>query len=505
MEIRGNQKNLSPREQALIDGAVFVSPETNDSGWYFLQIQGEPYKRGFQHGFYLGREIYDYIARNFRALMFVTGKEPEFFFAAAERLWLDRIDGEFLTELQGIVDGMACRGRVENRELSVSLAQLLAWNGFYELYYSWWPMEFGRTANNFVPRQGPESCSAFIATGEVTRDNRTMIAHETWGFYFYGAAQKLILDILPDRGHHIFMQGCFGHIDSGSDFFLTGAGIMGTETTNGYFAGYDENKTPEFFRARKAMQYGESIDHWVNIMMEQNNGGYANSWLLGTHHDNGIVRFEQGLKHFNVERKSDGAYFGFNSASDLRVRNLECSWPQNYYDVRDCGGRRVRFIQLIGNLDKPLGLAVNDGDKNGEYYGRIDEDNAIRILGDHLDVYRQQQPGVYGEDECQNPCSRTLCGHFDNDPQCPPFNANLASFYPLGSLDGKVVTSDMAENMKFLAASGHPCGMDFDASEFIQKYPQYNWLEGIMHDMPSFPWVWCQSPEPGEEPVKKYK
>ena len=35
------------------------------------------------------------------------------------------------------------------------------------------------------------------------------------------------------------------------------------------------------------------------------------------------MRFELGLKFSNVERTDNGYFLGFNSASDLRIRNLE--------------------------------------------------------------------------------------------------------------------------------------------------------------------------------------
>ena len=43
------------------------------------------------------------------------------------------------------------------------------------------------------------------------------------------------------------------------------------------------------------MQYGNDIDTWVELMQKHNNGGYANSWLLGDLKTDEIARFEQGL------------------------------------------------------------------------------------------------------------------------------------------------------------------------------------------------------------------
>src|SRR5207244_13346930 len=64
-------------------------------------------------------------------------------------------------------------------------------------------------------------------------------------------------------------------------FGINSAGIMITETTITGFTSFDPAGKPEFFRARKAMQYSNSIDDYVRIMLDGNNGGYANDWLLG--------------------------------------------------------------------------------------------------------------------------------------------------------------------------------------------------------------------------------
>ncbi len=42
---------------------------------------------------------------------------------------------------------------------------------------------------------------------------------------------NVVIDIQPDKGHRILMQTMPGWIHSGSDFFITDAGLVGTETT----------------------------------------------------------------------------------------------------------------------------------------------------------------------------------------------------------------------------------------------------------------------------------
>ena len=49
-------------------------------------------------------------------------------------------------------------------------------------------------------------------------------------------------------------------------------------------------------RSRKALQYANSIDDYVRIIKEANNGGYANDWLIGDRKTGEIAYLELGLK-----------------------------------------------------------------------------------------------------------------------------------------------------------------------------------------------------------------
>jgi hypothetical protein len=58
---------------------------------------------------------------------------------------------------------------------------------------------------------------------------------------------------------------------SGTDFFITSKGIIGTETTIGGFIAY-ENNYPIGYRIRQAMQYGNNLDDYINILLDGNSG-----------------------------------------------------------------------------------------------------------------------------------------------------------------------------------------------------------------------------------------
>src|SRR3989449_11701847 len=105
----------------------------------------------------------------------------------------------------------------------------------------------------------PGNCSAFVATGSYTRGRQIVIAHNNWTNYLDGERWRIVFDLVPERGYHIFMDGFPGVITSDDDFGVNSAGMMVTETTITQFAGWDPNGKPEFVRSRKALQYANSI------------------------------------------------------------------------------------------------------------------------------------------------------------------------------------------------------------------------------------------------------
>ncbi len=48
------------------------------------------------------------------------------------------------------------------------------------------------------------------------------------------------------------------------------------------------------------MQYASSIDEYVSIIKEGNNGGYANDWLVGDRKTGEIAYLELGLRKHSV-------------------------------------------------------------------------------------------------------------------------------------------------------------------------------------------------------------
>lgn len=420
------------------------------NGWIYLHIEGNADERGFQHGYLMANEIKE----NFRLLStrwtHDTAMEWSWYVKQANNILTPGVDPENLQEIDGISAGLKAAG------MNYSRAELVALNGYVEMFGYWWP-SVKDSVRSHSPVHIQESCSSFIATGSMTKDGRIVLGHNTMDLY-YNPMCNLILDILPAKGHHILMQSLAGFIHSETDFFITDAGLVGSETTIGEFFPFDAKGTPEFSRMRRATQDASSIEEWCEIMKKGNNGGYANAWLLGDINKNEIARLELGLKYVAFEKKTDGFFIGSNVAEDLKILRFETKKDET--DIKYSSiARRVRWKELMK-----------------EYKGKIDINRAKIFEGDHYDSYLKKK----------NPGGRSLCGHWEIDAQ--PFGPS-EPFSPEGTLDGKVVDAAMAKEMSFVARWGSACGMAFDGEKFLVEHPQYDWLIGMLKSRPSQPWT----------------
>ncbi len=463
-------------------------------GWIIVRIAGNASERGFQQGFLFALEIRE-VMRSLRYLTYQdTGKEWEFFVNVARKLFAPHLGLEYTEELKGIASGIKAAqeieqdfsgtGRAESRypvtgaggsissiparerekdkAEEITWLDLLAWNGYIELLDYWWPKQReGQYRPGSMVEHG--GCSAFVATGSATANGKVVMGHNSWDNFETGQFYNIIQDIRPDEGNRIMMQSPPGCIHSATDFFLTGAGIAGCETTIGGFQEYDPSGVPEFVRVREAMQYADSLDGFVARMIEGNNGGYANGWLLADTRSQEILRLELGLQYQTVDRTKDGYFIGCNAPFDPRIRNLECD-NSGFADIRrHQGARQVRLTQLME-----------------EYSGMLDSKSAMVILADHHDVYFDRE----------NPCSRTVDGHYELDPRDVMSQAGRPLPYqPRGTVDGKMLDSTLADNWSFMARWGNSSGMPFLAREFIDRHIQWRHLDGYLKDRPERPWV----------------
>ena len=430
-------------------------------GWTYVHLEGPPSDIGFQHGYLLAPEIADALEAVKLSATHETQRDWEFFRKTAREMLWPHIDAEYQQELQGIADGAKAHG------VDLDVYDIVALNAFEEVpdYYVPWLNKREKQAK--APKlAAPGNCSAFIATGAYTKDHQIVIAHNNWTSYLQGERWVIIFDILPLHGQRILMDGFPGVITSDDDFGLNAAGIMITETTITQFEGWDPNGKPEFVRSRKALQYAKSIDDYVRIIKEGNNGGYANDWLIGDRKTGEIAYLELGLKNTPLWRTKDGYFVSSNFARDPKLIREETSGFDPNDRSSSMNARHARAEELIKQAK-----------------GKIDVEVAQQFLSDHEDSFESDKP---------QPNERSLCGHADNSPrgvkewEWNPYN-------PGGAVQGKATDSKMAANMSFVARAGHPCGADFLAADFLERHPEYSWQKPLLRDMKAGPWTTFQA------------
>jgi hypothetical protein len=435
------------------------------NGWVYISIKGKPKERGYAYGKLIAKDmkqvknILDFIVYN------DYGVKWDIFIEAAKKYFTPKIKvqfREFYEEMLGFAKGA-----------NMSIDEVVAWNNYFTLTEGWWanmPEEEsiaikGATVSNIASSKeggAQERCSAFIAVGDWTADGKIVVAHNNFSNFIDGQLAKYVIDLKPEKGNRILMNGFPGWIWSGTDFFVTSKGIIGTETTIGGFVAY-QNNIPISCRIRNAMQYGNTLDDYEKMLLQDNSGDYANSWLFGDTNTNEIMRIELGLRFHNTERTKNGYFIGFNAPYDPRIRNLECV-NTGFEDIRrHQGARRVRLTELMD-----------------EHKGKLNIDIAQKIIADHYDVYLKKE----------NPCSRTCCSHYEMDAREYMSDPSRPKPYqPRGALDGNVCDSQMAKKMSFCLRWGCSCGTPFDKNKFCDEHMEWDYLREYLEDRPQQPWT----------------
>lgn len=426
------------KHKDIIKKATILKPK---QGWIQITITGEPFERGYQHGYLLAdqfkhiRDVLSFVVKE----MFHVGLSE--YVKTCKKLITPNIAKyypEFLEEIRGISKGA-----------KVSVDFLIAWNSLLSMY-----SYYGNLKTENVQR-----CSAFIACGNATKDGSIVMAHNTHSDYASGSLANIVLRVIPEKGHSFVMQTYAGYIASGTDWFLCDNGIIGCETTISEINYKPQFGTPYFCRIREAMQYGESLDDYAQIMTKNNAGDYACSWLFGDINQNQIMLCEIGLNITNIQTTTDGVFYGMNSAIDFELRTLETN-DQTFNDLGDSSGaRNARLNALL----------------NEKYYGKIDLEIAKSVLSDHYDSNLNKTI----------PSSLTVCKHSDLDPG----SSTRRPYYPWGCVDGKITNSSMARKMEFIGRHGASCGMSFSANKYLKEHPEYEKWRKVLRDMPKYEWT----------------
>jgi hypothetical protein len=422
------------------------------NGWIFVHLQGSPEMIGYQHGYLLANEIID-----LRGAMAVlnrqsTSRDWEFYRNESYRILWSKVPDEYRREMNGIVNGV-------NSKLGknkIDIKDLVAMNSFLEI-----PGYYVPVLDKAEKSTPPEHCSAFAATGSWTTDGKIVIAHNNWCEYVVGERWNIIMDIVPDNGNRIIMDALPGFIHSGDDFNINSAGLIVTETTISNFMGFDTSGVAEFVRARKAIQYSSSIDEWSAIMIERNNGGYANDWIIGDNKTGEIARLELGLKNHSLERTNDGYFTGANFPVAKKLMAEETSFDTTSQDASP-NMRKLRWNDLMKNSR-----------------GKIDIEKARAFMGDHYDMRRNaEKAGRF-----------SLCGHIDEDEIGKKEISWDGAYFHAGAVQAKATDGNLASEMKLWAIMGHPCGRPFSAKSYLTAHPQYEFEKEFLIDMPGQEWT----------------
>jgi Phospholipase B len=425
---------------------------TEKNGWIVIHLEGSPREIGFQHGYLLANEIIDLRGAMSVRNQQMTGRDWDFYRNESYKILWHNIPLEYREELTGISQGVNARLGSDK----VDLKDMVAINSFTEIpdYYVPWLEDQEKPSP-------AEHCSAFAATGSWTADGKIVLAHNNWSEYIIGERWNIIMDIIPEKGNRIIMDALPGLIHSGDDFDINSAGLVVTETTISGFKGFDTTGVAEFVRAREAIQYASTIDQWVDIMVDRNNGGYANDWILGDNKTGEIARLELGLKYHFLERTADGYFTGANFPVNEKILKEETSF-EDFPQENSANIRRQRWDELMK-----------------QYKGKIDVQAAKSFMSDHFDVrLNKEKAGRF-----------SLCGHIDEDDAGVQGVSWDAAYFAAGAVQAKATDSNLASKMQFWAIMGHPCGESFSAQKFIDAHPGYKVQEDFLRDMPGHEWT----------------
>lgn len=384
-----------------------------EKGWVFMHIEGEPYSRGVQYGYLAAPEIKEFInklAIKKNTVSPQTGWNDIRF--AADGMFLRKYDEEYLTEMKGIADG-ANKAGIDLFNRPFDLIDIVALNSSVDIDYSadalhTTPNQL--TGKSFLAAEDElalqdklHKCSSFLANKSATKDKRIVFGQLFMWNGYTGPHWNFIVDVIPSKGNRLVYETYPGGIHSGADFYINDKGIMIGETTV-MQTPYNQEGTPQSNRIRKAAQYANSIDDVVKIMTTNNNGLYTNDWLIGDTKTDEIAILVLGTNKYKLWRSSQNDFYGDQKDwffSDNNNKSLE-----------------VRKEYIVNPDNAPYDLAFRPVNRDlaftkfyNENAGRIDAKKGIEFWNSS------------------------------------PINRPHAC-------DGKVTTSEMAEQMMFFANYG---------------------------------------------------
>jgi outer membrane protein assembly factor BamB len=402
----------------------------NIQGWIYLHIEGEPYERGYQHGYLLANEIVDMLNRWSHTIHFhrtikrinkrvselryhkIADRWWDFCRNQCDRIYWDKFPMEYQQEIRGIADGVNARGlKLFGRKIDYK--DILAMNEMYEFMSKLTSLRMGIRpirqllhqlqkvepasesiglkdfVEGFLSDEPPHHCNGFIAVGDATTDGQMVFSQSTicggsnwWWNYYISLRWNILLDVQPSTGNRIIMSSSPGIIWSDEDYYQNDNGIVLLETTvpQGLF---DNIGLPLSVRARMAMQYGNSIDDVVYYLRYRNDGSMNAVWLIGDTKTGEIARFELGYNANAIFRTKNGFHWSANTPMDFKVRFEKFKVSKNFLfnslmwiltKNNQFGYSSIRYI--------PTRRDVKFEEYGNKYYGKIDSDIVKEIMSD---------------------------------------------------------------------------------------------------------------------------
>lgn len=430
------RKHREPPEK--VNGYVIKIKE----GWKTVCIHGSPYDRGFAHGFLLHEEL----ARTLKSYPFLIEEKVKYKmkdYIAYSNKHIKPVLIKHFPEIYEEMEGIVAGANAQN--VPITLDFLIAWNSHMSI------------VSKYI-KSAPGRCSAFIATGSATEDGKIVMGHTTHTDFITGQLLNIVMYVIPHKGVPFIMQTSAGYVASVADWFVCSSGIIGCETTIWGTKYEPQFGYPFFCRIRTAMQYATTLDEYAEIMQKNNAGDYACSWLFGDIHKNEIMLCEIGLNRANVEKTGNGIFYGMNSTLDFNLRTFE-TVDDKWNDIAaSTGSRGVRLNQLL----------------YGEYFGRINVENAKKVLSDHYNPLTKKEERNH----------RAVCVHAEFDG-----GLKRNSYAMRGCTDCKVITADMAKDMAFYARFGAACGRTFSVKNHVKKHPKYKKWGAHVRDFKKYKWT----------------
>jgi outer membrane protein assembly factor BamB len=429
--------NVTSENQILTDSSINRQYEKgfryNIQGWIYLYIEGEPYERGYQHGYLLSNEIVDMINRwsnmihNQKTIKNLNKFISEESYDKISETWWnfckkqsynfyrDKYEDypEYKNEIQGIADGVKSRGgKIFGRD--VTYQDILACNEMYELLSKITQKKLrlgfhpiltlfknlkevepllSKTSafdffNDFCSESGNHKCNGFIAAGDATPKDEIVISNSMWSTdkatmwwwsYYITFRWSIILDINPTNGNRIIMASVPSYIWSDHDYYQNDRGIVLLETTC-HQGLWDNKGLPLAIRARRAMQYGNSVDEVMKILKYRNDGAMNAVWLIGDAKTNEIVRFEIGYRNSWYNKTSDGFYWSANNPFSMRVRLEKFNLKELLKSIKNYILKKSKgyVYYTLRYFPTPRDLKYEELGK--KYYGNIDIDIVKLIM-----------------------------------------------------------------------------------------------------------------------------